>query len=192
MREFSLKLAITVGAVALVKLIWKLMAALILLFAASILAVALRSLARMLERITPLRGPWALAVATALLLIVLAAFFALIGWRIAAQIGPLTMAIESAVAKLSESLHASAAGQELLRVLSSVADSAPIHAATGMRAASASVGVLADIVLVVFIVCSWPRTQLPIGAACCGFCRRPCAGAYSTSSMLLPLPCVTG
>lgn len=135
----------------LVLLLWKLMEGLILLFAAAVFAVALRSLVRLLERATPLRGPWALAVSAAVLLIALAAFFALIGWRIADQIDPLAQAVTSASNQLREYLRASASGQAVLRLVTSASDSAGQSLGTGLRAASGTVGVLIDIVLVVFI-----------------------------------------
>jgi hypothetical protein len=61
LRDLSLKVAVAVGTLAPVLLLWKLAGALILLFVATVLAVALRALNRGVARITPLRGPWALA-----------------------------------------------------------------------------------------------------------------------------------
>jgi predicted PurR-regulated permease PerM len=151
LKEFALKVAIVVGALALVLLLWKLAEGLVLLFAATVFAVALRSLVRLLERFTPLRGFWALAVTSAVLLTVLAAFFALIGWRIADQVGPLAEAVTSASDQLREYLQASATGQAVLRLVMSVSDSASQSLGTGLRAASGTVGVLVDAVLIVFI-----------------------------------------
>lgn len=151
LREFCLKVAITIGALALVLLVWKLIDGLILLFAATVLAVALRALVRRLERYTPLRGPWALAVTTLGLLIALAAFFALIGWRIAEQIGPLAQALAAASSQVREYLQSTAVGQSALRALSSVSLSATHSLGSGLQAASGTVGVLADIVLIVVV-----------------------------------------
>jgi predicted PurR-regulated permease PerM len=103
------------------------------------------------ERITHLRGPWALAATLVALLIVLGTFFSLIGWRIADQVGPLTQAVSSAWSKLLVLLHGSPTGEAVLRVLASAAESAGKSLSTGLRAASGTVGAVVDIVLMVII-----------------------------------------
>ena len=134
---------------ALALLLWQLMGALVLVFAGAILSIALRSVTRALERITPLRGAWAFAAAAAGLLLCLGAFFAVIGWRIAAQFGPLTDAVSSAWFELRESLHHTPAGQAMLRTLATPSVAGSLT--TGLRAATGTVGAVADVVLVLFI-----------------------------------------
>jgi predicted PurR-regulated permease PerM len=151
LRDFAFKIAVAIGLLALALLLWRLMEALLLLFAAGVLAIALTSLTRALERITPLRRAWALGATAAGLLIALAAFFALIGWRIADQVGPLTHAIASAWSQLRESLHTTPAGQVVLRILAEAPASVGASLTTGLHAATGTVGLLADVVLVVFI-----------------------------------------
>jgi predicted PurR-regulated permease PerM len=96
LRDFSLKVAVALVLLALALLLWRLAEGFLLFFAAGVLSVALRFLTGVLERISPLRGRWAFGAATLGLLIALAGFFALIGWRIADQVGPLTTALVSA------------------------------------------------------------------------------------------------
>lgn len=148
-RQFALKVAIAVGVLALALLLWQLMHGLILVFAAVILSIALLSVTRGFERLTPLRGAWALGAASAGVVVCLAAFVALVGWRIAAQFGPLADAVSSAWTQVREALHNTPSGQAILRTLAT--PSAAGSLTTGLRAATGTVGALADVVLVLVI-----------------------------------------
>ena len=78
-----LVLAVTVAVVAV--LVWQLANVLLLLFGAILVAVLLRSVAGLVERVTQTAGRWSVGVACLLVGGVLAGFFALMGSQIQAQ-----------------------------------------------------------------------------------------------------------
>jgi predicted PurR-regulated permease PerM len=147
--QFARRVAVALAILGLGVLIWQTIDVIVLVFAGGVLAIVLRSLAALAERHTPLRGVWALTAATLTLLFLLGAFGALIGWRIADQLGDLTQAVSHAWSELSGLLEHSPLGHLLLSRLTSssavTTGSSLTHAATG------TIGALTDLVIILFV-----------------------------------------
>lgn len=93
-RSFSegrvLRTALLVGVViALALLAWKLTHVLLLAFAAVMVAIVLRSLAGLFERIGPLKSPWSVLLAALAVTLLLGGFVAVLGAQVQTQISSL-------------------------------------------------------------------------------------------------------
>lgn len=89
---------LVVGALlALLWLAWQLTYMLMLFFGAIVVASILLSARALVEKITPLRGQWALALAGAIIAALVAGFLFLLGSRIQAEFSTLTEALPSAL-----------------------------------------------------------------------------------------------
>ncbi len=148
--EFTRRVVIAVSILGVAVIIARISDVLLLMFAGCILAIILRALASLLERITPLRGTAALVASTLLLLVLIVGFATLFGWRVAEQLADLTHAVARAWHHLRGALESSAVGRAFLhRVATSAGDAVP--ALGGLKhAASGTFGALADIVIVLF------------------------------------------
>jgi predicted PurR-regulated permease PerM len=78
--------AITGAILGLALVCWQVLDVLVLIFAGCILAIVLTSLARLVERFTPLKGPWALTASTLGLPVLFAGLGALLGWRLTDEV----------------------------------------------------------------------------------------------------------
>ena len=132
-------------------LVWRTATVLALVFAGCILAIVLSSLACVMARFTPLRGSWALAASTLGLIVVLAGFATLLGWRIADQFGDLMQALRHAEEQLRTVLQQHSAGRRLLQSMgrSSFLSTVPVSHVTSVATSAARA--LTDCVVIVFI-----------------------------------------
>jgi len=124
---------------------------LVLIFAGCILAIVLTSLAGLIARFTPLQGAWALVASTLGLILLMAGFAALLGWRIADELGPLAQAITHAWDQLHVALQHNAAGRALINSVTSPSSSAAAPISGLTYAATDTVGALTDGLIIVFI-----------------------------------------
>jgi hypothetical protein len=84
--EYARRVAITGAILGLALVCWQVLDVLVLIFAGCILAIVLTSLARLVERFTPLKGPWALTASTLGLPVLFAGLGALLGWRLTDEV----------------------------------------------------------------------------------------------------------
>ena len=112
--QFIRRCLIALALVGLAIIVWQLISVLMVLFAAAIFAIALRSSASLMQRFTRLRGSWALAASMLALALLLLGFASLLGWRIADQFGDLTQALRHALSELRGALEQSRGGRALL------------------------------------------------------------------------------
>jgi len=149
------RLLITVVVVALALIVFRWLQVFLLGFGAALIAVLLRSLANPIRRRTPLDAAWSLGVAVlaVLLLVALAGWF--VGAQVAAQFDQLEEMLPKAWSAAQAYLHAFAAGRWVLDKLQearadhSVASSLGVVAGRLGRITRVSVGVVADLVLVI-------------------------------------------
>jgi len=148
--EFTRRVVIVLAILSVAIVIARILDVLLLLFAGCIIAIVLRSLASMFERVTPLRGSLALVTSTLLLLIVIVGSAILFGWRVADQLADLTQAVDHAWQHLRGALEASGPGRALLHRLSAPGGNTPLPLMGLKSAASGTFGALADLVIVLF------------------------------------------
>jgi len=148
--EFARRVLIALALLGLAIVIARVIDVLLLLFAGCIVAIVLRSLASLLERLTPLRGSFALVTSALLLVLLLAGFVTLFGWRVARQLADLTQAVAHAWDHLRAALAATEPGRALLsRFLGPPAGGAAPLA--GIKdAASGTFSALTDLLIVLF------------------------------------------
>ena len=123
----------------------------VLVFAGGILAVVLTSLAGLVARFTPLKGPWAVAASTLGLSLILAGFATLLGWRIAAQVGDFMQAVGHAWEQLRASLQHNFVGAVLMKSLGGASSSTAASESGLTYLATGTVGALTDCIVIVFI-----------------------------------------
>jgi predicted PurR-regulated permease PerM len=99
----ALRVALIIGAIALLGLLaWQLTHVLLLVFAAVLIAVLLRSLAGVFERISWLKPPWSVLLAALLIASVLAGFAVLLGSQVQTQITDLADELPGRIDALGE------------------------------------------------------------------------------------------
>jgi predicted PurR-regulated permease PerM len=159
--QYARRLLLTLAAIGLAVVIWRLVDVVVLVFAGCVLAIVLNSLARVVERFTPLRGSWALATSTFGLLVVLVGLAALLGWRVADQLADLTQTVSHAWEQLHTLMQRNVVGRA---VLSSMSEASPGTAAPVSRlthAAAGAVGAAIGCIVIVFVglfLAADPRT----------------------------------
>jgi predicted PurR-regulated permease PerM len=114
-REFTSRVLMAVGLLALAAVAWRVADIFVLIFGGIILAVVLRSVTGLITRFTPLRGRWALLVAIIALIVVVGLLGALIGARVTTQVGQLTQTLPRAWERLRQAIDGTALGRELMR-----------------------------------------------------------------------------
>jgi len=149
--EYARRVTVTLGLIGLAVLIWRTLDVLVLIFAGGIFAIVLTSLARLVGRFTPLRGAWALVASTLGLIVILAGFATLLGWRVADELGNLTQAVNHAWEQLRSALEHNAGGRMLINsiTLPSSSTATPLSGLT--YAATGAVGALTYGIVIVFI-----------------------------------------
>lgn len=149
MRDFSIRCAIATAIVMAAVVLWYAAGVVVLVFGGVVVAVALRSLTRLVTRHTPLGEGWALFLVTVLLVIFLVGLGALIGSRVADQFGELVHTIETAWSQLHVELQKSALGRTLLSAESRTAAAASAtHIAV---AATTSVAAVTDVIVILLV-----------------------------------------
>lgn len=99
------RMAFIVGAVIVLGLlVWKLTEVWVLIFAATLFAVMLRSIAAQVERFTPIPAPWSLMLAIALMALLGAAFVLLLGLQIKQQFAELFEQLPQYIANVGDQL----------------------------------------------------------------------------------------
>jgi predicted PurR-regulated permease PerM len=147
--ELAARAAVVIAIAGAAALLWYTADVLVLLFGSVIVAVALRSLTAIATRYTPLRGGWALAMVTAVLLLAILGLGALIGSRVADQFGQLMQTMQHAVTQARAALEKSQLGRTLVHAESMSASATSLTHLAGM--ASSSVGAVTEGVLMLFI-----------------------------------------
>lgn len=148
-------IAVTVGALVVVGLVllWNILDALLLIFAAILLAALLRGLADVLTEKTRLPGGWSLTVVVLLLTLLVALMIWLLAPRVAAQTDQLVQRLTSSAQQLTTEISRYDWGKRLLAqapTLTQLTSRGNIVArVTGIF--STTFGLVADVVLVVFI-----------------------------------------
>ena len=112
--EFAKRAGLVAGIVVLLLLAWSWRHVLFLAFASILIACGLRGLAKPINQRTPLKEGWSLLVAALIVLLVLAALFAVFGAQIAGQFDDLRETIPPALDTLRSQLSETAYGQFLL------------------------------------------------------------------------------
>ena len=149
--EYARRVAITGAILGLAIVCWQVLDVLVLIFAGSILAIVLTSLAHFVERFTRLKGSWALAASTLGLIVLLAGIATLLGWRITNELSDLTEAVRDAWDKLRVILQHNALGRDLINGLTKDASgtTSPISGLT--YAATGTVGIITACLIILFI-----------------------------------------
>ena len=112
--------AIVLATVLLAVLAWRLRQVVLLAFAAMLFAIALKAIARIIERRSPVGPKTALVIATVLTALVIAAFFYLTGSQIRTQLGQLVASLPSALATVGDQLGIERLDQQLAEGLESL------------------------------------------------------------------------
>ncbi len=149
--------AITVAVVLVLLLIWKAFHVVLLVFAGVLFALFLHGIAGWIERHTPLSHGLALAAVLVTLVLLAAAA----GWfaapRVSHQVDRLTETLPRAAARLRDEIHRTRWGDWLLARTSDLGDrlgsasAAPDFLASATGVASATLGALVDLVIVLFL-----------------------------------------
>ena len=149
--EYARRVAITGAILGLALVCWQVLDVLVLIFAGCILAIVLTSLARLVERFTPLKGPWALTASTLGLLVLFAGHGALLGWRLTDEVSELTQAVGDAWDKLRTILQRNAVGRTLIDGLTSPSSgsASPISGLT--YAATGTIGAITAALIILFV-----------------------------------------
>ena len=149
------KLLITVVVVALALIVFRWLQVLLLGFGAALIAVLLRSLANPIRRRTPLDAAWSLGVAVLFVVLLVALIGWFVGAQVAAQFDQLEEMLPKAWSAAQSGLNSFEAGRWVLDKLQearsdhSVASSLGVVAGRLGRITRVSVGVVADLVLVI-------------------------------------------
>lgn len=120
--EFVARVLIVIGLLALAALAWEVAEIFVLIFGGIVLAVVVRSMMRLVQRITPLRGRWALLTGILLLIIIVALTGLLIGSRVATQMGQLTQTLPRAWMHARQSIEQTSTGRQVLHNMQAQAD----------------------------------------------------------------------
>jgi predicted PurR-regulated permease PerM len=149
LKDFALRCVIAAAIVLAAAVLWHAAGVFVLVFGGVVVAVALRSLTRVVTRYTPLGEPWALFLVTVLLAGFLLGLGALIGSRLADQLGELVHTVETAWSQLHVELQKSALGRTLLNAESKTA--AATSATHLVVAASTSVAAVTDVIVILLV-----------------------------------------
>jgi predicted PurR-regulated permease PerM len=143
------RVAITVGVLALTALAWRLSTVILLLFAAVILAIFVRTVSEVIEKRIRLRHTLAVIAALVGLTLFFLLAFAFFGWRMSAQFVQLTALLPTAINKLLDWLQQQPLGSQIVASLrkSGFGSALPILSHIPGYALGI-LGVLADLLLV--------------------------------------------
>ncbi len=147
--EFAVRIVVAVALVALAALLWRLVVVVVPIFAGMTLAVILRSVTRLVMRLTPLRAVPALLAAMLALLVLLGLIGLLIGSLAAKQFGQLATTLPIAWEHLVARVEHTAAGRMIVSTLLSES-SAGQWLPRIQAAATITFGALIDAVLIIF------------------------------------------
>jgi predicted PurR-regulated permease PerM len=140
------RLLMTVAIAGLAYLIWRLSGVLLLIFAAILLAVLLRSFADLIARVTPVGERWALTVATISVAGIFVGFTILFGAQISGQITQVIAKLPAAIDIAGTRLGIPNASAELEKAIASGVGPGFLSRAAGIG--YSAVAILADVVLV--------------------------------------------
>ena len=150
--EFAKRSLFIAALVGLGLLLWLLWPVLLLIFAAVLVAIALRSLAIPFARWTPLRMSAAVGVVMVLLVLVLSGTGLMLGVQLSDQLGELWNRLPEFASSAKTYIGQTTIGRTLLQLLP---DAKTIFdgftAGSALTAATATLGVLANVLLVVFL-----------------------------------------
>ncbi len=145
--EYVRRLLITLVILGLAYFLWRISDILLLIFAAILLAVLLRSLADLIEQRTPVPERWSLALATTLVAALLIGFLVMFGAQIGSQIGQVSERLPTALDAIGNRIGISNASAQLEQAITSNPGPSILSRAAGIGYTVA--GVLADLALVV-------------------------------------------
>jgi predicted PurR-regulated permease PerM len=145
--DYVRRLLITLVVLGLAYFLWRISGVLMLLFAAVLLAVLLRSLADLIARHTPVPERWALTVATVTVATLVTAFLVLFGAQISGQISQVFERLPTALDGAGERLGISNASSELENAITANAGPSVLSRAAGLG--YTLVGALTDLALVI-------------------------------------------
>jgi predicted PurR-regulated permease PerM len=150
--EFAKRSLFIAALVGLGLLLWLLWPVLLLIFAAVLVAIALRSLAIPFARWTPLGMGAAVGVVLVLLLLVLSGTGVMLGVQLSDQLGELWTRLPEFAKSAQEYLASTTIGSTLLRLLPDAKTLFNgVTAGSAVTAATATLGVLANLLIVVFL-----------------------------------------
>ena len=141
------RLLITLVVIGLAYFLWRISSILLLIFAAVLLAVLLRSFANLIERLTPVPERWSLALATTIVAALLVGFLILFGSQIGGQITQVAEKLPAALDAAGSRVGISNAAAQLEQAITSSAGPSVLSRAAGIG--YTVVGALADLALVV-------------------------------------------
>jgi predicted PurR-regulated permease PerM len=145
--DYIRRLFVTLAVLGLAYFLWRISGVLLLVFAAVLLAVLLRSFANTVARYTPVPEGWALAVAIITAAGVLIGAIILFGSQIAGQITFIVERLPAALDATGDQLGISNASAQLEKTISESSGGGVLSRAAGLG--YTVLGVLADLVLVV-------------------------------------------
>jgi predicted PurR-regulated permease PerM len=117
--QYVRRLLITLAVVGLAYFVWLVSDVLLLIFAATLLAVLLSAFADLIARHTPVPQRWALTTATAIVALLLSAFLVLFGAQIGGQVSQLTEKLPQAINAAGDRIGLSNASAELEEAITS-------------------------------------------------------------------------
>ncbi len=145
--DYVRRLLITLGIFGLAYFLWRISGILLLVFAAILLAVLLRSFADLMERRTPVPERWSLALAAVIVAALLISFLVLFGSQISSQIAQVFEKLPAAIDAAGNRVGISGASQQLEQAITSGSGPSILSRAAGIG--YTLVGVLADLALVI-------------------------------------------
>lgn len=151
-REFIRRSFFVAALVGLGILLWLLWGVLLLIFAGALLAIAIRSLAVPFARRTPLGTSAAIAVVVFLLVLVLSGTGLMLGTQLSDQLGELWTRLPEFAASAEQFIAGTPIGVTLLRLLPDAETIlAGFTAGSALNAATTTLGVLANVLIVIFL-----------------------------------------
>lgn len=144
---FLRRLLATLALLALCYLVWLAGDVLILAFAAVVVSVLLRSVARLIQRVAPLSRGWALAAATLLVAGIFVLCGALFGTRLSGQLSDLWSKLPAALDKAGERFGIGGASELVAGQISQAAGGSVLSRVAGVG--STAMGIVADLALII-------------------------------------------
>jgi predicted PurR-regulated permease PerM len=140
--KFALRVLFVLGVVLLCILIWQLRRVLLLVFAAALVALLFRTLARVFARWTPLKKNQAIGVVLAIMLLALIAAGVVFGTQLSNQLGELSIRLPQLVSGATDYFERTSIGRLFLDLLPTQREFTNYAPQTLLTAASATIGIL--------------------------------------------------
>jgi predicted PurR-regulated permease PerM len=150
--EFAKRCLLVAALVGLGVLLWFLWGVLLLIFAAALLAIAIRTLAVPFAKRTPLGMSAAIVVVVSLIVLVLSGTGLMLGTQLSHQLGELWTRLPEFADGAEKFIAQTPLGRTLLRLLPDAETMfSGLTAGTALTAATATLGVLATVLIVIFL-----------------------------------------